>query len=67
MQTMSIPKYDQLVINVPHVEMKKFAQIAKIFGITIEKQSSMDRALAQVEAGQVYDVESLDELIKIVG
>lgn len=67
MNSATVPQYDQLVINVPHFELKKFTQIAKIFGVTIVKQSSMDRAMAQIEAGEVYSVENLDELKKLVG
>lgn len=63
----TMPRYNQVVVNVPHFEMKRFTAIAKALGVTIERQSSMDVAMAQIEAGQVYDAGSVEELIKIVG
>lgn len=63
----TMPRYNQVVVNVPHLEMKRFTAIAKALGVTIEKQSSMDIAMAQIEAGQVYDAGSVEDLIKIVG
>ena len=63
----TMPNCDPILVNVPHIEVKKFMAIVKALGFDAIKQSSMDRALAQVAFGQVYDVESVDELIKIVG
>ncbi len=64
---MTMPRYDQVVVNIPHLEMKRFTAIAKALGVTIEKQSSMDCAMAQIESGQIYDAASVEDLIKIVG
>jgi len=63
----TMTKCDPILVNVPHIEVKKFMAVVKALGYTAIKQSSMERALAQEAFGQVYDVESVDELIKIVG
>ncbi len=65
--TASMTNCEPILVNVPQIEVKKFMAIVKALGFSAIKQSSMDRALAQVAFGQVYDVESVDELIKIVG
>jgi len=65
--TATMIKCDPILVNVPHIEVKKFMAIVKALGFSAIKQSSMDRALSQEAFGQVYDVESVDELIKIVG
>ncbi len=65
--TATVTNCDPILVNVPHLEVKKFMAIVKALGFSAVKQSSMDRALAQVALGQVYDVESVDELINIVG
>lgn len=58
------PRYDQVLVNVPHLELKKFKAIVKALGFTIEKRSELELAIAEVEAGKVTKVSSLDELIK---
>lgn len=65
--TATMPNCDPILVNVPHLEVKKFMAIVKALGFSAIKQSSMDRALAQVAFGQVYDAKSVDELIEIVG
>lgn len=64
---MTIPQYDQIVLNVPHVDIKRFLSIAKVFGCTIEKRCELDMAIAEVEAGKAIRCSSLDELKKLVG
>ncbi|MBQ9561606.1 MAG: hypothetical protein IJV10_04945 [Prevotella sp.] len=59
------PRYDQVLVNVPHLELKKFKAIVKALGFTIEKRSELELAIAEVEAGKVTKVSSLDELIKV--
>ena len=59
--------YDQIVVNVPHLELKKFSAIVKALGFTIEKKSDLQRAIEEVENGQITKCSSLDELISKVG
>ena len=61
------PRYDQILVNVPHIELKKFKAIVKALGFTIEKRSDLDIAIAEAEAGKVTKCTSLDELINAVG
>ncbi len=61
------PTYDQVVVNVPHFELKKFTAIVKALGFTIEKKSDLQRAIEEVENGHTIKCKSLDELINRVG
>ncbi|MBO7646032.1 MAG: hypothetical protein J6S52_03355 [Prevotella sp.] len=60
------PRYDQVLVNVPHIELKKFKAVVKALGFTIEKRSELDLAIAEAEAGKTIKCNSLDELIKAV-
>ena len=66
MQT-TMTAYDQVVVNVPHLELKKFTAIVKALGFTIEKKTELQKAIDEVENGQVIKCKSLDELINRVG
>lgn len=61
------PAYDQVVVNVPHIELKKFTAIVKALGFTIEKKSDLQRAIEEVESGHTIKCDSLDDLINRVG
>ena len=61
------PTYDQVVVNVPHLELKKFTAIVKALGFTIEKKSELHRAIEEVENGYAVKCKSLDDLINRVG
>ncbi len=61
------PRYDQVLVNVPHLELKKFKAIVKALGFTIEKRSELELTIAEAEAGKVTKCTSLDELINAVG
>jgi len=60
-------RYDQIVVNVPHFEVKKFKAIVKALGFSIEKKTELKRAIEDVEAGKVVKCDSLDALINAVG
>ena len=60
-------KYDQVVVNVPHLERKKFIAIVKALGFSIEEKSELQRAIEEVEAGKIIKCSSLEELIDKVG
>lgn len=59
--------YDQIVVNVPHLELKKFVAIVKALGFTIEKKTELQKAIDEVESGRAIKCNSLDELITRVG
>ena len=61
------PTYDQVVVNVPHIELKKFTAIVKALGFTIEKKSELQRAIEEVENGHTIKCKTLDDLINRVG
>lgn len=61
------PQYDQVVVNVPHLELKKFKAIVKALGFTIEKKSELQKAIEEVESGKVIQCSSIEELINVVG
>jgi len=62
----AVTRYDQIVVNVPHLEAKKFKAIVKALGFTIEKKTELQRAIEDVEAGKVVKCDSLDALINAV-
>lgn len=64
--TSVIPQYDQVVVNVPHIELKKFKAIVKALGFTIEKKSELKKAIEEVESGNVVLCSSLEDLINRV-
>lgn len=67
MHTTSItPQYDQVVVNVPHIELKKFKAIVKALGFTIEKKSELKKAIEEVESGNIVLCSSLEDLMNRV-
>ena len=61
------PPYEQVVVNVPRLELKKFTAIVKALGFSIEKKTELQRSIEDVESGRVIKCSSLEELIKTVG
>lgn len=66
MRAVPVNTYDQVLVNVPHLEFKRFMKIISALGVTVEKHSSMDIAMAQVESGQVYKADSVEDLKRLV-
>lgn len=64
--TITTPRYDQIVVNVPHLEAKKFKAVVKALGFSIENKTELKSAIEDVEAGKVIKCESLDALINAV-
>lgn len=60
---MSMPM-EQFVVNVPHVEARKFKSIVKALGFTITKRCGMDEAIEDIAAGRVYTYASVDDFLK---
>ena len=63
----AVTTYEQVVVKVPHLELKKFAAIVKALGFTIEKKTELQKSIDEVESGQVIKCESLEDLISKVG
>ena len=59
-------QYEQVVVNVPRLELKKFKAIVKALGFSIEKKTELQRSIEEVESGSVIKCSSLEELINTV-
>ncbi len=55
---------EQFVINVPHVEAKKFKTIVNALGFTICQRSGLDEAIEDIAAGRVYSYNTVDDFLK---
>ena len=63
--TMTVP-YDRLTVLVPRGEARRFRMLAKEMGVRVERKSSMERAMEDIEAGRVRTYASVDEMIKAI-
>lgn len=63
--TMTVP-YDRLTVLVPRGETRRFRMLAKEMGVQVERKSSMERAIEDIEAGRVRTFASVDEMIKAI-
>ena len=59
-------QYEQVVVSVPRLELKKFTAIVKALGFSIEKKTELQRSIEDVESGRVIKCSSLEELINTV-
>ena len=59
-------QYEQVVVNVPRLELKKFKAIVKALGFSIEKKTELQRSIEDVESGRVIKCSSREELINTV-
>ena len=64
-QTMTVP-YNRLTVLVPKGETRRFRTLAKQMGVRVERKSSMERAIEDVEAGRVRTFASVDEMINAI-
>ena len=55
---------EQIVVNVPHIEVRKFKAIVKALGFTIGYKNGLDEAIEDIAAGRVYTYASVDEFMK---
>ena len=60
-------KYDQVYVNIPHVEMKRFKAIMKALDYQLVYRNELDDAIEEVESGNVVHCTSLEELQNAVG
>ncbi|MCQ2312457.1 MAG: hypothetical protein MJZ84_03300 [Paludibacteraceae bacterium] len=65
--TAAVPTYDQVLVNIPHVEMKRFKAIMKALDYELVKRNELDEAIEEVESGNVIHCSSLEELKRAVG
>lgn len=65
--TTTIPVYNQVLVNVPRVEMKRFKAIMKALDYELVKYNELDEAIEEVESGCVIHCSSLEELKNAVG
>lgn len=63
--TMTVP-YNRFTVLVPRGETRRFRLLAKEIGARVERKSSMERAMEDIEAGRVRTYASVDEMIKAI-
>jgi hypothetical protein len=62
---MTVP-YNRMTVLVPRGETRRFRTLAKEMGVRVERKSSMERAIEDIEAGRVRTYASVDEMIKAI-
>ena len=65
--TAVMPQFDQVWVNIPHVEMKRFKAIMKALDYELVQRNELDEAIEEVESGNVIQCSSLEELKLAVG
>ena len=65
--TTSMPAYDQVLVNIPRVEMRRFKAIMKALDYELVQRNELDEAIEEVESGNVVHCSSLEELKMAVG
>ena len=65
--TTALPVYDQVLVNIPRIEMKRFKAIMKALDYELVKRNELDEAIEEVESGNVIHCSSLEELKNAVG
>jgi len=63
--SMTVP-YNRMTVLVPRGETRRFRTLAKEMGVRVERKSSMERAIEDIEAGRVRTYASVDEMIKAI-
>lgn len=61
------PTYDQVIVEIPHIEMKRFKAIMKALDYQLIQKSELEEAIDEVESGNVVHCSSLEELKLAVG
>ena len=67
MQTAPTLEYDQVFVNIPHVEMKRFKALMDALDYKVVYCNELDEAIEEVESGNVIHCSSLEDLKKAVG
>ncbi|MBQ8100659.1 MAG: hypothetical protein IJ169_05165 [Paludibacteraceae bacterium] len=55
-----------MTVLVPKGETRRFRSMAKEMGVKVERKSSMERAVEDIEAGRVRTFASVDEMLKAI-
>jgi hypothetical protein len=66
MQTAMTVPYERMTVLVPRGETRRFRSLAKEMGVRVERKSSMERAMEDIEAGRVRTYASVDEMINAI-
>lgn len=61
------PTYDWVIVEIPHIEMKRFRAIMKALDYQLIQKSELEEAIDEVESGNVVHCSSLEELKLAVG
>lgn len=61
------PTYDRVIVEIPHIEMKRFRAIMKALDYQLIQKSELEEAIDEVESGNVVHCSSLEELKLAVG
>lgn len=61
------PTYDRIIVEIPHIEMKRFKAIMKALDYQLIQKSELEEAIDEVESGNVVHCSSLEELKLAVG
>ena len=61
------PTYDRVIVEIPHIEMKRFKAIMKALDYQLIQKSELEEAIDEVESGNVVHCSSLEELKLAVG
>ena len=59
---MTMPRFEQVTVNIPRIELKRFKAIMKALDYEIVRKSELDEAIEEVESGRIINCSSLDEL-----
>ena len=59
--------YDRVIVEIPHIEMKRFKAIMKALDYQLIQKSELEEAIDEVESGNVVHCSSLEELKLAVG
>ena len=62
---MTTPAYNQVVVNVPKLEFKRFKAIMKALDYVVVEKTELEEAIEDVEAGRVYSCSSVQELMDL--
>lgn len=67
MATVAAQTYDRVLVEIPHVEMKRFKAIMKALDYQLIQKSELEEAIEEVESGNVVHCSSLEELKLAIG
>ena len=59
----AMPQFDQVLVSVPHVELKRFKTIIKALDCKLIQRTELEEAIDEVESGRVKTMDSIDDFI----